>query len=42
MPKLRKANQYGDLYAKITIQIPTKLSPEERGLFNQLQELQKR
>jgi curved DNA-binding protein len=42
MPKLRKANQYGDLYAKIMIQIPTKLSLEERGLFNQLQDLQKR
>jgi curved DNA-binding protein len=42
MPRLRNANQFGDLYAKTMIQIPTKLSLEERGLFNQLQELQKR
>jgi curved DNA-binding protein len=42
MPKLRNASQRGDLYAKTMIQIPTKLSLEERGLFNQLLDLQKR
>jgi curved DNA-binding protein len=42
MPKLRSTTQRGDLYAKAMIQIPTKLSQQERGLFNQLLELQKR
>jgi curved DNA-binding protein len=42
MPRLRARSQHGDLYAKIMIQIPTRLSQEERGLFNQLLELQKR
>jgi len=36
MPKLKSANQYGDLFVDITVQIPKKLTPEERKLFEQL------
>lgn len=41
MPKLRKPSQYGDLYARLTLSLPKKLSKEERNLFEQLAKLHK-
>lgn len=37
MPSLRKPQKYGDLYARIKIQIPRQLTPQQRTLFEQLQ-----
>ncbi len=39
MPKLKKPDERGDLYAEVVIRIPTHLTPEERRLFEQLREL---
>lgn len=36
MPKLRRPDQHGDLFARLKIEIPKRLSPEERTLFEQL------
>lgn len=36
MPKLRQPDQRGDLYAKVDIQLPRNLTPEEKELFRQL------
>ena len=36
MPRLRNAEQHGDLYVKVEVQLPTGLTPEQRGLFEQL------
>lgn len=36
MPGLRKPAQKGDLFARLRVKIPTKLSAEERALFEQL------
>lgn len=41
MPKLKKPNQFGDLYAKVKITIPTHISAEEKKLFEQLKTLRK-
>ena len=41
MPKLKKPDEYGDLFAEITVRIPKKLSDQERQLFEQLRDLQK-
>ncbi len=41
MPKLRNPAQHGDLYAKLQVTLPTKLSKEERELFERLAELGK-
>ena len=41
MPLLKKPNQFGDLYAKIKITVPTNISAEEKRLFEQLRELQR-
>jgi len=38
MPVYGKHNQFGDLYAKITIEIPTNLSAKEQKLFRELSE----
>ncbi len=40
MPLFGVSNRYGDLYAKVDIQIPKKLNDEERGLFQKLQKVQ--
>jgi curved DNA-binding protein len=37
MPKLRKSNEHGDLYVRVKIQIPKKLSSKQQELFEQLQ-----
>ncbi len=42
MPKLRESTKSGDLYAKVSIQIPSKLSAEETTLFEQLSALRRR
>lgn len=39
MPLLKKPNQFGDLYAKVKIMIPTHISDEEKKLFEQLKAL---
>jgi curved DNA-binding protein len=41
MPLLRKPNQFGNLYVKVKILVPTKISEEEKKLFEQLQALRK-
>ena len=39
MPKYGSANEYGDLYFKIEVQIPQKLSEKEISLFKELQKI---
>lgn len=39
MPKLRKPDQYGDLYVKLDVWLPANLTAEQRKLFEQLREL---
>lgn len=39
MPKLKKPTERGDLYARLRITLPTKLSDAERKLFEQLRDL---
>ena len=41
MPVYGKTNQFGDLYAKISIEIPTGLNGKETELFQELQKLRK-
>ena len=41
MPNLRKPNQYGDLFAQLSVRLPTNLSPQQRELFEQLKDLDK-
>lgn len=41
MPVYGKANQFGDLYAKISVEIPSGLSSKEIELFQELQKLRK-
>ena len=40
MPNLRKPNQYGDLFAQLSVRLPTNLSPQQRELFEQLKDLE--
>jgi curved DNA-binding protein len=39
MPKLRQPTEHGDLYARLDVRVPTKLTPEQRKLFEQLRRL---
>lgn len=39
MPHLRQEEEFGDLYARVLIQVPTQLSGEERDLFERLAQL---
>ncbi len=41
MPHLKKPNQFGDLYAKVKITVPTGITEEEKKLFEQLRALRK-
>ncbi len=41
MPLLKKPNQFGDLYVKVKISVPTMISADERKLFEQLRALRK-
>jgi len=36
MPKLRQKGEYGDLYAKVDVQLPTHLTPRQRELLEEL------
>ena len=36
LPSLRESDQYGDLYARLEVQLPTDLSPRQRELFEEL------
>jgi curved DNA-binding protein len=36
MPRLRQPDQHGDLYAKLDVQLPTKLTSRQRELFEEL------
>jgi curved DNA-binding protein len=36
MPRLRHPDQYGDLYAKVEVELPTKLTSRQRELFEDL------
>jgi curved DNA-binding protein len=40
MPNLKKKGQFGDLYAKLNVQLPKKLSPKQREHFEALRELE--
>ncbi len=39
MPRLKDPTQHGNLYARVEIEIPTDLSPEEKELFRRLSRL---
>ena len=41
MPKLRQTNEQGDLYARLEVELPTKLNTEQRKLFEELRQLEK-
>jgi curved DNA-binding protein len=41
MPRLRKSNEHGDLYARLEVRLPAKLSSKQRELFEQLRDLEK-
>jgi curved DNA-binding protein len=38
MPKLKKPDQHGDLFARIDVRLPTNLSPKQRELFEKLRD----
>lgn len=40
MPNLRHPEQRGDLYAEVSIRLPTEITPEQRRLFEQLRSLE--
>lgn len=40
MPKLRRPTEHGDLYARLDVHLPTKLTPGQRELFEQLRQLE--
>ena len=42
MPKYGKTDEYGNLYLKINVLLPTKLSAKEIELFKELQNLKKK
>lgn len=42
MPKYDQPGQFGDLYAKISVIIPKKLTPEEKELFRELSSLKEK
>jgi len=39
MPNLRRPSEFGDLFARLDVRLPTKLTPEQRKLFEQLSRL---
>jgi curved DNA-binding protein len=39
MPKLRKSNEFGDLYATLDVKLPVKINPQQRELFEKLREI---
>jgi len=41
MPRLNRPGQYGDLYAKVEVKLPTGLSAREKELFRKLASLRR-
>jgi DnaJ-class molecular chaperone len=39
MPHLREPEEHGDLYAKVNVRLPTKLTPRQRELVEKLQHM---
>lgn len=39
MPHLRKPDQYGDLFARVEVRLPSNLTAQQRKLFEELQDL---
>ena len=39
MPRLQKSEEHGDLYAKVNVKLPTKLTPRQRELVEKLQHM---
>ncbi len=39
MPNLRNKEQYGDLYIKVSVQLPTELTPRQRQLLEEMREM---
>ncbi len=42
MPKLNQSHAFGDLYVKVRPQLPDRLTPQERELFEKLAEIRHR
>jgi DnaJ-class molecular chaperone len=42
MPKLKEANAFGDLYARVVLRLPAQLTDREKELFRELAALRKR
>jgi curved DNA-binding protein len=42
LPSLRQPDQYGDLYVKADVRLPTQLGPRQRELFEELQQISDR
>jgi curved DNA-binding protein len=40
MPRLRQASEHGALYARLDVRLPTKLTSNQRELFEQLRQLE--
>jgi curved DNA-binding protein len=40
MPRLKQPEQRGNLYAQVEADLPTRLSSEQRELFEQLRQLE--
>jgi curved DNA-binding protein len=40
MPKLRQPTEYGDLFARLDVRLPTTLTPKQQELFEQLRRLE--
>jgi len=40
MPHLKNPQSFGDLFVKVNIEIPRKLTNKEKELFSELQQLQ--
>ena len=39
MPRLRKPDQHGDLYAKVEVRLPAHLTPQQQELFEKLRDM---
>jgi len=39
MPRLRRPTEHGDLYVRLDVRLPTKLTPKQRQLFEELRRL---
>ncbi len=39
MPRLRQPDRHGDLYARVEVQLPTRLTPRQRELFEELRRI---